>query len=377
MKTEDSTKERGFVARAIYSLLHSVSWLCNLTMILLFLLSILSRVLSPNVFLFPAFLGLSFPFLLLGMILFTLYRMIKGSWKGFFFNLAILVASYSIISAYVPLNSKEKDIPTEAIKLISLNCKGFSFIQHTAKKPNPTLQYIKESKADIVCLQETYVMRARKNYVSLRTIKDYLKKEYPYVRLDFAQNKKGSGLMLLSKYPILSHRTLNIKSHYNGGAAYTLDIKGKKVLLYNLHLESFKLKVKDKNRYTYLVREGKPIELGNQLVHKLGPAFRIRSRQADKIFLDYSRQDIPYIIICGDFNDTPISYTYRRISTDLEDAFISSGLGFGYSFSLKFFSIRIDHILHSSNISSYNCRVEKDINISDHKPISSYLYLED
>ena len=39
------------------------------------------------------------------------------------------------------------------------------------------------------------------------------------------------------------------------------------------------------------------------------------------------------VILCGDFNDTPISYTRHRVaSLGLTDAFREAGQGFGFSF---------------------------------------------
>jgi endonuclease/exonuclease/phosphatase family metal-dependent hydrolase len=81
----------------------------------------------------------------------------------------------------------------------------------------------------------------------------------------------------------------------------------------------------------------------------------------------------PYpVIICGDFNDTPASYTYHTISKNLSDAFIESGKGFGRSYVGKFPSFRIDYILHSNQYKAYNFRtIRKEL--SDHFPVVTYL----
>ena len=39
------------------------------------------------------------------------------------------------------------------------------------------------------------------------------------------------------------------------------------------------------------------------------------------------------VILCGDFNDTPASYTYRTVKGDLTDGFRDCGSGFGYTLS--------------------------------------------
>ena len=79
------------------------------------------------------------------------------------------------------------------------------------------------------------------------------------------------------------------------------------------------------------------------------------------------------IIVCGDFNDTPISYARRVIGQDMNDAFIQSGQGLGISYNQNRFYFRIDHILVSKNLRTYNCTVDRSIKDSDHYPIWCYV----
>jgi endonuclease/exonuclease/phosphatase family metal-dependent hydrolase len=72
--------------------------------------------------------------------------------------------------------------------------------------------------------------------------------------------------------------------------------------------------------------------------------------------------------VCGDFNDTPISYTYSTIKEKLADAFKESGIGIGNSY-VGIPSLRIDYILHDKKFNSYNYKKNK-YELSDHFPIS-------
>ena len=79
------------------------------------------------------------------------------------------------------------------------------------------------------------------------------------------------------------------------------------------------------------------------------------------------------MIICGDFNDTPSSYTYHRISDHRKDAFVESGSGFGTTYAGEFFpAFRIDFILHDPGFSSTGFHRHKTP-FSDHFPISVYI----
>lgn len=53
------------------------------------------------------------------------------------------------------------------------------------------------------------------------------------------------------------------------------------------------------------------------LIRKLAEASAIRAPQADAIAHEITTSPHPSIIVCGDFNDTPISYTHRTIAQDL------------------------------------------------------------
>ena len=48
---------------------------------------------------------------------------------------------------------------------------------------------------------------------------------------------------------------------------------------------------------------------------------------------------------------------------------VQSGNGFGISYNQNHFYFRIDHILLSKNLESYQCTVDKTIKSSDHYPI--------
>ena len=98
-----------------------------------------------------------------------------------------------------------------------------------------------------------------------------------------------------------------------------------------------------------------------------------RAKQADIIIEDIERESSPYIIVCGDFNDSPISYTCKVLSEALDDAYISSGNGPGISYNRNKLFYRIDHILHAPTIESYDCTVDRNIKVSDHYPIYCFL----
>jgi endonuclease/exonuclease/phosphatase family metal-dependent hydrolase len=110
------------------------------------------------------------------------------------------------------------------------------------------------------------------------------------------------------------------------------------------------------------------------MTKRLTPAYKARAVQAQILSQTIKENKNPYIIVCGDFNDTPISYARYKIKGNLRDAFVDSGFGLGITYNKYRFLFRIDYILHSSNIKSYNCTVGK-LKDSDHYPLWCYLQL--
>ncbi|WP_347396275.1 endonuclease/exonuclease/phosphatase family protein [Parabacteroides leei] len=59
--------------------------------------------------------------------------------------------------------------------------------------------------------------------------------------------------------------------------------------------------------------------------------YRKRAEQADMIHAEIKCSPYP-VLVCGDFNDTPASYTYHRVRKDLVDGFRDCGSGYQYTF---------------------------------------------
>jgi endonuclease/exonuclease/phosphatase family metal-dependent hydrolase len=112
---------------------------------------------------------------------------------------------------------------------------------------------------------------------------------------------------------------------------------------------------------------------GRILLSRLSQAAAKRSRQTDIVCSLVDKYKDYGIIIAGDFNDTPISNTYQRISKTMKCAFRDSGNGVGISFSLKGFPVRIDHIFVSKEMKTSSTIVDNKIESSDHHPIITHI----
>jgi len=352
----------------------------NIVFVILFIASAYSDFISPEKFVIFAYLGLAFPILLFVNICFFAYWILTKKWPMILVIIATLVVCWQPIFRFCPLHLKTEIKPSEdIIKVLSYNVMNFAYKDHTKKTPNKIIQYIAESEADIVCLQE-YMVSSRPDLMNSKDIAKALPM-YPYIaEIIFSKPNKNYkyGLAVLSKFPITNSKRIEYKSQYNGSSIHEVNVRGKKVIVINNHLESFKLTAEDRSKYSKVITHAnlESLEdLRGSIQQKLGQAFSIRAKQAEIIAEEIRKSNGYYTIVCGDFNDTPISYARRTIQAPLLDAYEKSGFGPGISYNQNYFLFRIDHILHSPSMEAYNCRVDTRVNLSDHYPIYCYLKL--
>ena len=99
---------------------------------------------------------------------------------------------------------------------------------------------------------------------------------------------------------------------------------------------------------------------------------RIQTGEANAI-LD-ALDDGP-IILCGDFNGSPVGLRYKRFTENLTDAFASAGRGFGYTIPSNFPLKRIDWILVSLHWRVLDAFVPPQIG-SDHRTVVADIVLK-
>ena len=341
---------------------------------ILLLFSAFSPYINPIYHPVLACAGMAFPAFLLANVLFLIFWLFIYR-KYALLSLLTLIICFNAIRTYIPFNFRTKNIPENTYKLLSYNVMAFDGDKkHTSKSPNPILEYIQNSDADIICMQE-FIMGEDKHHLLKKDV-DKALKAYPYNTFVKVGRENSNGLACYSKYPIISARQLHYESMYNGSAIYELNINGDTVTIINNHLESNKLTYEDKAVYVEMIKspEKEKISRGARLIiSKLAEANAIRAKQAQFLAEQIDSLGSRRIIVCGDFNDTPISYTHRIISQNLDDAYIQSGNGLGISYNQNGFYFRIDNILISNNLQSYNCTVDNTIKDSDHYPIWCFI----
>jgi endonuclease/exonuclease/phosphatase family metal-dependent hydrolase len=185
----------------------------------------------------------------------------------------------------------------------------------------------------------------------------------------------GYGVCIFTRFPIVNKGFLELENQNSNLTVFAdIVVDNDTIRVVNTHLKSI---VFDKQDYEAIetineVDDTKPGAM-RRILYKLKYAFKSRAKQADKI-RERLQSTKHKVILCGDFNDSPTSYSYLTIRGNLKDAFRESGQGMSRTYIGKMPSFRIDYILHDNAWKSYNYETNT-LNFSDHKMVSCTIAL--
>lgn len=347
-----------------------VSVAVNLLMIMAMLTCAYTAYLPPQKYPHLSYLGLMFPAFLIANACAILYWLIF-KWKFSAIPLIGLLLCAGSIRAYIPINISSVP-PEKSYKILSYNVMSFGKFGNSDWESNPILQYMLESDADIICLQE-----AQKTFIDKALPK--IQEVYPYYTVELMPN---SYIACFSKFPIVSATRIEYPSVNNCSFAYEVLMDEDTLMLINNHLESYKLAEEDKENYKSIIANYKnPTQNHSKskyihLTEKLAHGDSIRGIQVDSVASYIARHTDRHILACGDFNSSPISYIHHKMTENLYDAFVNNGCGLGISYNRSGMYFRIDHIFASPNVKTYGTKIDNSIIASDHYPIISFFAFE-
>lgn len=361
------------------AIVKGVALTANVVVVLIMLATLLASVVSPQKFILPAYATLIFPLFVIINIGFVVFWILAKKWL-FLFSLVALLYVSPEISVIFPLHfGKTKVADNEkTIKVLSYNTKlNAMLVKHTASNPNPIIDYILNEDADIVCLQE-FATSPNADFLTEKDVVKIFRDKYPYRYITYKAKSSWSeiGVATFSKFPIVNKDTVYFNSNYNLCQYLDVKIDDQVIRVVNVHLESNRLTKHDKDMPIELKDDFNAEKLSGTTMHlsrKLGSAYRIRAVQADSVAALISRT--PYkLLLCGDFNDIPLSYSYTKIKGNMKDAFAESGFGLGWSYNESIFRFRIDHVMCSPEFNVIECKIGKPQG-SDHYPVVSKINL--
>ena len=339
----------------------------NIATVILMLLAGYSDRISPAEYPMLSCLNLAFPVFLVVNLLF-LFFWLTFKWRKVWIPVTGYLLAYMPISLYMPLNFHQ-EAEEGSLKIISYNVCQYGGNYKYEEGFDTVFSYLRRQQADIVCLQEdTDTWR--------RFVMQRYKKIYEYndttIFCNTAQSMNGVGIH--TRFPILKKERIVYESTANGSVAYYLKLdNGDTLLVINNHLEGTHLSNEDRANYKRILKGKMERDTVREesmlLLDKIARSAAKRAPQAEAVneYIESHRQ-YP-IIVCGDFNDSPISYSRRTIAQGLHDCFEETGKGIGLSYNQKGFFVRIDHILCSGHFEPQKCEIDSEMDASDHYPM--------
>lgn len=348
------------------------------------LFAFLAKLLPPSFSSTIAYCGLFFPYLLIANFVLTIvWLIVDFTWA--LLPVSIILLNVNNIDKHFQLRGIEKpEVCVNCLKVMSYNAKAFNIYQDDQRSLNrQVIHFLQNETPDILCIQEySYDNTGKSGFNSTESILNALnikdnerthKVVLPY------RNKLGYqfGMAVFSKYRIVGGGIVDTTESSSNKSMY-VDIRfnGDTLRVYNIHLASMHLDSAD-------YETGKALWAGNydssfnnkaqKLSQKISLAYELRQKQAKTVHAHINKCPYP-VILCGDFNDSPASFSYNKIMQGLKDSFRGSGSGTGTTYiGGNFPAYRIDYIAHDKQFNDFQYTVCKDLTVSDHYPIYTYI----
>ena len=297
-----------------------------------------------NLGMLSVFFSVIMPLLFVLNLLLAIYGLFKRKYV-YSIGVFIFLLCYNFFFQFSKVTKLENK---DAISILTYNVRAFQ--QPIADNPNKNatteiIKFIDSVNAGIVVFQES-------SYKEGREITGY-----PYHFLGYRENIEKSLLTIYSKYPIINKGYIDFPNSKNNAIYADIKIKADTIRVYNAHLQSFvvapHILANKYNDYSYW--KGLNTKIKKQI-------------EQAKLIKNHANKSMKKVIICGDFNATPYSQTYRILKKGLNDSYLSNGNGLGETYSLFNYPLRLDYFLNSDKISVLN-HFNYDLNLSDHEPI--------
>ncbi len=354
----------------------------NLFLILPLIAAYFSPGTHPETSVIPALAAIFYPAFLVINILFVVFWLLKLR-IYFLFSLLAIAGGYNFIFKTIAFNS-DKPVGNyeDAIKLLSYNVRLFDQYKWTGGQNyftrNSVFEFINSQQADVICFQE-FFHGTEKSFPTVGPFVERSKTKNFHVDYVLVKGNgtKHFGLATFTRFPIVGKGKIRFEGARANSGIYTdILFQSDTIRIFNFHLESVKLSRSDHKYVADFIDPGAATPASNSkvIIGKISKATKTRAKQAEIVSRYINASPYP-VIVCGDFNDTPLSYVYHKVSSGLDDAFLEIGNGVGQTYAGGIPFLRIDYILHSYALEPF--RFEKhDVTYSDHFPISCYFKLK-
>lgn len=313
--------------------------------------------------------GLGYPVLLivnLACILFWILRRRRWVWL----SVITIGVGFNHFTDFFQVNiPPAPGTAGRTLKVLTWNVQLFGLYnwENNVACRNAMFDVLDEEKADVLCFQEFYHSNERGLFPTRDSLVRFLPSRYYHERYTHSpRHDQYFGVIIFSRFPIVSRGHIPFEDDANNFCIYAdLRVGEDTVRVYNAHLQSIRFGSED---YAFVDENQRNEDLKRgtfRIARKLKRAFVKRQNQVERI-ADHVRSSPHAVLLCGDFNDPPLSYSYEVFTDQLEDTFLDAGQGTGNTFNrFGFPPLRIDYILRSPELRTQDYRTIRE-DLSDH-----------
>ena len=320
-------------------------------------------------------LGLAVPVLLVSCLIVTLcWALARRKWAfvtltAFFFNWEYLTAVIRFGSPHeVPATATAPNRQGENsgyLTVATYNVHNFGN-EITGYSCKQIAKYMQQQHVDVLCFQE---FGENKHFTtdSLRRALSH----WQYAIIPADDSIRGIlPIAVFSRYPLIGGRFITYPHSANCSMLCDVILNTDTIRLLNNHLQTTSVSQNRKKWERELAadntrREAQAVQDAAETLHE---NFVKRAFQTDSICQLATASPHP-VLVCGDFNSLPSSYTYHRLSESLKDGFKTGGHGYMYTYRYGKRMLRIDYAFHSPELECIDYYSPNLDLCSDHNPV--------
>ena len=323
---------------ALGALLDIAMLVVTLGVIVLFMMTLIVPKIHPARSEELSTLGLIAPFTYAAVLVLMLYWIAR--WRIFMSAVMVLftiIGLFSVSSFYNIELRRSYGAPAPErgeLKIMTYNIR--SFIDDSgANRLDSVAQVIRSVNPDIVCFQE----------MGFSATADSLMRELKLLPMPHSLSRVNLSPAIYSRYPIIKAQRVDTMKNFVWA---DIALREDTIRVYNNHLHSTEIRKADVvylEKHQYLEDETPENEMKSML-SRLTENNIVRASQVDTLVQMVATSPYP-VVVCGDFNDTPVSYTIRKMTHNLDDVFRKVGRGFSHTYRGFFNMLRIDYVMCS------------------------------